>query len=83
MSGEAEQDGQTNDAATETPAEFLAILGKKLREKEGVDEGLVDILCAHILKTSPSQDTVNQTKSAILTLAANRANPPKVEDSDD
>ena len=69
-----------NDAnAADTPEEFLKVLGKSLKDTEGIDAGLADILEAHILKAAPAQNAVAQAKDAILKLAAERANPPKPE----
>ena len=69
MEGEAKE--------PETPATFLTSLGQSLRNQEGVDIDLVDILRAHILKASPTQDAVAQAKAAIVELAGKRANPPE------
>ena len=62
---------------TDTPDEFLRTLDESLRQREGVDVGLVDILKTHLLKAAPVQTAVAQAKDAILKLAAERANPPK------
>jgi hypothetical protein len=64
---------------TDTPDEFLRILGESLRQREGIDVGLVDILKTHILKAAPAQSAVAQAKDAILKLAGERASPPKPE----
>jgi hypothetical protein len=61
------------------PAAFLAGLGKRLSEKDGVDVDLADILRTHLLKVSPAQNAVAQAKDAIFKLAEGRANPPKTE----
>jgi hypothetical protein len=66
-------------AAVETPADFLANLGKALRDKEDVDGGLVDILAKHLLTATPHVGAVAGAKDAILKLASERANPPKPE----
>ena len=66
-------------AEVETPSDFLANLGKTLREKEEVDVGLADILAKHVLTAAPAVDAVAKAKDAILKLAVERANPPKVE----
>lgn len=63
----------------ETPADFLAKLGKALRESEGVDVGLADILSSHVLTAEPNVGAVAQAKDAILRLAGERANLPKPE----
>ena len=65
--------------SADTPNAFLEALGKGLKGKEGVDAALADILKTHILKAAPAQNAVALAKDAILNLAAERANPPKVE----
>lgn len=66
----------------ETPDAFLKALGENLKTKEGVDADLAAILTTHILKAAPAQTAVAQAKDAIVKLAAERANPPKVEVAD-
>jgi hypothetical protein len=61
----------------ETPEAFLASLRGNLREQEGVDLDLADILGKHVLKVSPGADAVSQAKAAILKLAEERSNPSK------
>lgn len=61
----------------ETPEVFLKALGDSLKEKEGVDADLADILRMHILKAVSVQNAVAQAKDAILKLACARANTPK------
>jgi hypothetical protein len=61
----------------ETPEVFLKALGDSLKEKEGVDADLAEILRSHILRAVPAQNAVAQAKDAILKLASARANPPK------
>lgn len=63
----------------ETPDAFLKVLGERLKAKEGVDTDLAVILTTHILKVAPAPNAVVQAKDAIVKLAAERANPPKVE----
>ncbi len=63
----------------ETPDAFLKVLGESLKAKEGVDTDLAAILTTHILKAAPAPNAVVQAKDAIVKLAAERANPPKVE----
>jgi hypothetical protein len=63
----------------ETPDAFLQALGESLKAKEGVDADLATILTTHILKAAPSPNAVAQAKEAIVTLAVERADPPKVE----
>lgn len=69
-------------AEMETPADFLANLGKALREKKDVDVGLADILAKNLLTAAPAVDAVAKAKDAILKLAGERANPPKPEVAD-
>jgi hypothetical protein len=72
--------GVENEAEpADTPDEFLTTLGESLKQREGVDVGLADILKSHILKAAPAQNAVAQAKDAILKLAAERANPPQPE----
>jgi hypothetical protein len=59
----------------ETPETFLSSLGGNLREQEGVDFDLADILRKHILMVFPVADAVSQAKAAILKLAEERAIP--------
>ncbi len=63
----------------DTPDAFLKVLGESLKEKEGVDAGMAEILKTHILKVAPAQNAVAQAKDAILKLAGERASPPKPE----
>jgi hypothetical protein len=64
-------------ASRESPATFLARLGKHLSDKQGVDVGLAEILSIHLLKAAPAQDAVAKAKAAILKLASERAHAPK------
>jgi hypothetical protein len=82
MADGAEQDVQPVPEV-DTPAGFLATLGLDLREKPSVDAGLADILIAHILKVPAAPNAVAQAKDAILKLAGERANPPKLEEPRD
>ncbi|WP_395630347.1 hypothetical protein [Aquidulcibacter sp.] len=66
------------DYPAENPEEFLISLGASLLKTKDVDVGLVGILTAHILKAEPAPDAVARAKDAILTLAAERANPLKI-----
>lgn len=63
----------------ETPDAYLQALGESLKAKEGVDADLASILTTHILKAGPAPNAVAQAKEAIVKLAVERANPPKVE----
>jgi len=67
------------EVALETPDAFLTALGESLKAKAGVDADLAAILSTHILKATPEQNAVVQAKDAIVKLASERANPPKVE----
>ncbi|WP_128930915.1 hypothetical protein [Bradyrhizobium zhanjiangense] len=71
MEGEAEP--------ADSPEVFLMTLGESLKQREGVDTGLAEILRTYILKAAPAQNAVAQAKDAILKLAGERANPPKPE----
>jgi len=71
MSWENEMGNETREQVT--PETFLASLGGNLREQEGVDLDLAEILRKHILKVSPGADAVSQAKAAILKLAEERA----------
>ena len=62
----------------ETPDAFLKALGDSLKAKAGVDAELTGILTTYILKAAPAQNAVVLAKEAILKLAGERANPPKV-----
>jgi hypothetical protein len=70
---------EVDNKAGETPDVFLSALGEILKKDPQVDLGLVDILEAHILKSSPDPNAVVQAKDAIVKLAAGRAEPPKSE----
>jgi len=72
---------EAEENPAETPETFLESLGKSLRVKEGVDVGLADILIAQLLKADTAQDAVPLAKSAIIKLAGERANPPKIEET--
>lgn len=63
----------------ETPGAFLKALGESLKAKDGVDSDLAAILTTHILKADPAANAVALAKDAIVKLASERANPPKVE----
>lgn len=81
MADAREQEAPTA-AEVETPTDFLANLGNALREKKDVDVGLADILAKHLLTAAPAVDAVAKAKDAILNLAGERANPPKLEVAD-
>lgn len=70
---------QDDAAPVETPESFLANLAGTLRNKEGIDVDLADIVHKHILTTSPAKDAVALAKAAIVKLADERAAPPKAE----
>jgi hypothetical protein len=63
----------------ESPADFLNKLAVALRETQGVDIGLAEILGKHLLTAAPAPDAVALAKAAILKLAADRANPATCE----
>jgi hypothetical protein len=77
--GVAEKQDVPPPLGVESPAEFLGKLAVALREKDGVDVGLADILGKHLLTGTPAADAVAQAKAAILKLAGDRANPPTSE----
>jgi hypothetical protein len=62
----------------DTPTDFLSNLGNALRAKKEVDIGLADILAKHLLTAAPAANAVAMAKDAILELAGERANPPKL-----
>jgi len=67
----------------ESTADFLANLGKTLREKEGIDVGLADILAKHLLTAAPCDNAIANAKKAIVELAVERAAlsaAPEVDD---
>lgn len=68
---------QIDDDAAETPAAFLAELGKALKASEGMDSDLAAIVSQHILTAVPAADCVEQAMMAIAALAATRATPTK------
>ncbi len=68
--------------SAETPEAFLKALADSLKEKEGADTDLADILRIHILKVAPAQTAVAEARDAILKLASKRANSPKSEGAD-
>ena len=57
----------------ETPAEFLAALGRTLCKSEQVDSDLAKILSTHLLTEAPTSDAVTKAKDAIDKLAKKRA----------
>jgi len=63
----------------ETPDSFLKALGEGLRAKDVIDSDLASILTTHILKAAPAPNAVAQAKDAIVKLASERANPPKMQ----
>lgn len=67
----------------ESPADFLANIGKALREKEGIDVALADILAKHLLTAAPCDNAIAKAKKAIVELAAERATPPAAPEVDD
>ena len=79
--GVMDQEEKTRQYAVnaESPNDFLANLGKALRDQENVDAGLAEILATHLLTAAPAVDAVAEAKAAILKLASDRANPPLPE----
>lgn len=73
----------TEATPTDTPEAFLKALGENLKENEGADVALADILKTHILKAVSAQNAVTQAKAAILKLASERASLPQPEVADD
>ncbi len=65
----------------ETPESFLAALGKALKEAEGVDAGVADVVVAQILTTTPAKNAITLARDAILKLAEERAAPSIAETS--
>ena len=63
----------------ERPGEFLANLGQALREQDGADVGLAEILSTHLLTAEPAADAVSKANAAILKLARTRAALPGSE----
>lgn len=61
----------------ETPAVFLADLGKTLKVREGMDADLASIVSHYILTATPAEDCVEQAMTEITALAATRAAPAK------
>jgi hypothetical protein len=61
----------------ETPADFLARLGRALKAREGVDGDLAEVVSNHLLTASPPEDCVERALAAILALASERTSPPK------
>lgn len=74
MADEAELEAQAVGEG-ETPAEFLTNLGNSLRENEGVDVGLANILAKYLLTATPDANAVAKAKDAIVKLAGERATP--------
>lgn len=64
----------------DTPSEFLAKLGQKLKDSEGIDQDLAQILVENILSSSPASDCVKKASKAIADLAEDRATPEENED---
>jgi anti-sigma factor ChrR (cupin superfamily) len=64
---------RSDQAALETPESFLVALSKALKEAEGVDADVADILVSHLLTVTPAKNAVTSAKDAILKLAETRA----------
>jgi len=76
--------GATDPAAqADLPAPATLISGTvaALRNREGTDTGLLDILAEHILTMTPADKAVADAASAIEALAARRAEEPDPGDT--
>jgi hypothetical protein len=65
-----------------TPDEFLKVVAEILKDEEGVDSSMTEILQTHILKAAPAQNAVAQARDAILNLARERARLSTLEADD-
>lgn len=61
--GSGEEQQMPAAAEATSPANFLANLGKALREKENVDTGLANILAQHLLTATPAIDAVAKART--------------------
>ena len=61
----------------QTPVAFIDLLCQALKERDGVDVGLADIVSTHILAPNISEDCVDQAMTAIDALAVKRATHAK------
>lgn len=68
---------------SETLASFLAELGKALKDIEGVDSELADILADHLLVSEPTSNAVVSAQGAIVALAERRADTSEEEFAND
>lgn len=59
----------------ETPEAFLTGVAAALKASDDVDADLAAILTDHLLTITPHDNVIANAKSAILTLAAERATP--------
>lgn len=56
-----------------TPETLIARTARSLRDADGTDVELLDILSKHILTVRPAETAINKAVSAIEALAAKRA----------
>lgn len=73
---------QLDNDTEETPASFLAELGKTLEAREMLDAELATIISQHILTATPVEDSVAQAMKAIIALAEERATALKENAND-
>ncbi|MDP1582923.1 MAG: hypothetical protein Q8M18_05790 [Bradyrhizobium sp.] len=66
----------------ETPEIFLKTLAATLKNIEGIDKDLVEILATDILVGTPAKDASARAQAAIAKLARTRAMPAKGEQAD-
>ena len=57
----------------ESSGPFLAMLGRALKTRDGIDAGLAGIVAEHILVAVPAEDCVETAMAEIETLAEFRA----------
>ena len=79
---ESTKGGPMKKDPEDAPEDFLKSLGESLKQTEGVDVGLADIIKTHILVAAPPQNAVEQARAAILKLAGERASSSIQESAD-
>ncbi len=67
---------ETSPDDPQTPEALIARTVNTLREADGTDVELLDILSEHVLTVTPSKTDLSDAVSAIETLAAERAETP-------